>query len=242
MYKKIAILGDIHEQKKFPYHQSTSDMFEYLLSNNEINNEETLLICLGDIFDDNENSGSINHNVVSFFNSLKNKHKIVLEGNHDGSIDDSALEVLNTISGVEIIRNPMIKNLGGKQFLLLPHIYTDKNGTTLEDRYSNLYKEEGFDIEFDYCLYHVMDETKSFHKKSKVCDLSKLNIKKRIAGHDHNYNLDTGGNYLGSVQPNSSTEKDKKPKAYIIDLENNKDYTIDLPLFINYYTITITNY
>lgn len=242
-FTKIAIFGDIHEQVKFPYHQSTNRVFNWMLDNEAINNLDTLLISLGDIFDIEENSGEINHSVLNFYKKAKNRKKIINQGNHDQDKEKgSALDALKIIEGLEIIREPISMEIEGKNFLFIPHIYTNKDGVTMEERYSNLYKEDEFkDQEFDYCLFHVMDETRKFHKKSKVCDLSKLNIKKRIGGHDHTFNLDKGGNYLGSVQPNSSTEKDKTPKIYIIDLEKGEDYTIDVPLFINYYEVTYPN-
>lgn len=234
MIKRIAIFGDVHIGTRQPYFRSAVKVLDWMSKDPIINNEETLLISLGDIYDEETNNGDTNYEVLSFYKKLKNKDKIIIEGNHEKSLrEGSALKSLSIIDGVELISEPELRNIEGLNFLFLPHIYTDEKGLSMEERYSNLKYENSI----DYCLAHIMDETRQFNKKQKICDLSNLKIKKRIFGHDHNYSLDSGGNYLGSVMPNSSTEKDKKPKIYIIDLETKKDYTIDVPLFINYYTV-----
>lgn len=242
-YKKIAILGDLHIRTKSPYFQSSKKVLNWILDNNEINNENTLIISGGDLFDTELNNGELNELLHSFFDNLKNKEKIITTGNHDTSKENgNALQVLSNIKGMTIIEEPTNMLIDGLHFLFLPHIFSNKEGITMEDRYSNLHLEDAFkDQKFDYCIAHLMDETRQFHKKSKVCDLSNLDIKKKVFSHDHNYNLDKGGNYLGSLQPNSSTETDKEPKIYIIDLEKGEDYTIDVPLFINYFNVKYPN-
>ncbi len=232
--KKIAIIGDVHIRRKSPYYESSVEVLDWISNNEEINNAETLLIFLGDIFEYDENGGDLNKLVLAFLQSLKNKDKLILEGNHDGDINYSALEALTVVPGVRIIDFYEVREIGGKTFLFLPHIYTDSKGVTMEEFYSNLRLEE----DIDYCCGHIMDESRSFGSKSKFCDLSNLNIKKRVFGHDHTFNMDQGGSYLGSIQPNSSTEKDKTPKIFVVDLEKDEDYTVDVPLFINYHSVS----
>ncbi|MDA3856127.1 MAG: metallophosphoesterase [Candidatus Woesearchaeota archaeon] len=234
MYKRIAITGDLHIRAKFPYFESSKQVLTWIVDNEVVNNEDTLFINLGDIYDQDINNGELNRIVLDFLSQLKNKDKILLNGNHDSDTNTTALEALRVINGVEVISEMDTRIIEDKNFLLLPHIYTDREGITMEENYSSITINEPI----DYCLFHVMTEKMKFHKKAKVCDLSNLNIKQRIGGHNHNYDLDQGGDYLGSLQPNSSTEKDKTPKIYIIDLEKGEDYTIDVPLFINYYTVT----
>ena len=238
-YKKIAILGDLHLQEKEPFKSSAKKILDWILSNDTINNEDTLFIHLGDLFDTKENNGNLNEIVLRFYQSLKNKTKIQMVGNHDGDITGSALEAIKVVEGVELISEPTARVIEGKDFLFLPHIYTSSEGVTMEERYSNLHTT--FVEPFDYCLGHILDHTQRFHKKAKICDLSKLNVKKFLHGHSHSPNLNDGGNYLGSLQPNSSTEKGEIKQVYVIDLEKNEDFTIDVPLFVNYYEVSYPN-
>ncbi len=134
---------------------------------------------------------------------------------------------------MEVIHEYAVMNFGVSQCLLLPYIYP-KDGRTMEDIYSNSlsYKET-----FDYCLGHVFDETKQFSKNQSICDLSGLNIKQRLFGHDHGFDLDKGGNYLGSMHPNSNTEKNKNAFFYVIDLETGEGKAVPIPRFLNFYDV-----
>lgn len=234
MEKRVVILGDLHLRDKEPFKQSARDILKWITNNPIINNPETVLVHLGDFLDCSINNGTLNEISLGFFKCLANRKIYVVSGNHDQDRDSSALEVLETLDNVEVIKEETFKTIQDKNFLFLPHIYTDEKGTTMEERYSNLSYEE----EIDYCFAHIFDETKKFHKKQRICDLSNLNIKQRVFGHDHSFNLDKGGNYLGSLQPNSASEKGNDHYGYLIDFESDEDSFIPIPKYIEYYSVS----
>ena len=225
----IVITGDKHTRHKRPYYDSILKVMDWFVDS-EWNHEDNIYVSLGDETEESINKGEINSIILNFYKSLKMKKKYVLKGNHDYKNENgSNLEMLSIFPEVEVINEWQEINLEGIECLFLPYFYSLPNGDTMEDIYSSL----RLDKEFDYAFGHIMDETKQFSKTSKICDLSNLKIKKRVFGHDHKF----GGNYLGSMHPNSKTEINKKPHIYVIDIETGEGKAVEIPLYLNYYDV-----
>lgn len=228
----LVVTGDKHIRYKEPYLSSVKKVMNWFLAS-EYNNEDNIYLSLGDETEESINKGFVNDQLISFYRNLKMKKKYIIQGNHDISYDHgSNLDIFNSDDSVEVIKEERIVDFGKAHCLVLPffHNSSEKN---MEDYYSNL----PYSDEFDYCFAHIFDETRRFSENQKVCDLSNLKIKQKVFGHDHGFDLDKNGHYLGSIHPNSSTEKDKRPHFYIIDMETGEGKFLELPRFLNYYDV-----
>jgi predicted phosphodiesterase len=240
---KLIVIGDLHLRYKEPYYSAVKKWMEWFLQS-DYNIEDNILIQLGDDTESAINKSYVNRDLIWFYQNIKCKSKIVLQGNHDLSDEHgSNLEILRNEVDIDIVDKPRIMNIEGLQCLFLPHISSTLYGTEMEKYYSSLYdrcenREYPWQGTFDYAFGHVEDETQKRSEKHKVCDLSKLDIKTRVFGHIHTYNMDVGGSYLGSVSPNSSTEVNKHAFIYSIDLDNGRSTVIECPIYLNYYSVT----
>jgi hypothetical protein len=233
----LIVTGDKHLRPKMPYYRAVQKWMDWFLSS-PYNVPENIYLSLGDETEESLNKGYVNRRLLRFYKDLKCERKIILQGNHDESLNHgSNLEILMEEEGIEIINEPTVMDIGNCHCLLLPNIPSTLYGQSVEEYYSTL----RYDDTFDYCFAHVFDETRQFSKNQKICDLSNLDIKKRIFGHDHTYNLDSDGHYLGSISPNSYTEVNKEPYIYQIDVDTKEGVSTPCPLFLNYYNVEYPN-
>jgi len=228
----VVIIGDIHlrdkisNNKEMPFFDAVQDVLNDIINNPEINNKDVTLILLGDLVESTYNKGNILEILVDMFlNRLKNKVKIVLEGNHDADIEHSVLDILRPL-GVKVIKTPEEFVINNTKFLALPYYYPFSNDLEpMHIEYSKLKSDA------DFILHHVTDET--VPKMKHVCDLSNLSGK-RIGGHHHTANE----NYLGSISLNSITESGKTPYIEMIDTKKVKSERVALKKYLEYYVTT----
>lgn len=231
----LIVVGDIHLMNDCDNHikHEQSKKFMNWFKEQEFNNFDNRLVLLGDVAEYNINYET-QRELINWFDSLHFNKIFWVQGNHCCTSSDSLLNIFKDYEHIEIIIRPFsyFDMSFGKHLLFLPHYdYENSSYEKMEISYSNLYKDEDFNVEFDYGFGHITDYTQSFGG-GEICDTSKLKVKNWLNGHVHAFDKDKGGNYLGSAVKNSSTEKGTK--KYIAKIDDTCEY-IEIPTFMEYY-------
>ena len=215
----LFVVGDMHLNSNNEIKYKQTKMFMEWFKNQDFNDKNNSVLFLGDLIEFNSSYEAIGY-MDNWFNELKFKKILIIEGNHDKTPYDNIMNCFKSNKRIQFFSQPTVyddEDLNLK-YLFLPHY--DCEGTNYVDmykRYSNLYKEEEFNQTFDYGFGHITDETQNFGN-GEFCDTSKLNVDKWLLGHIHNGNFqDKKGHYLGSVIKNSSAENNQK---YIAEIKN----------------------
>lgn len=239
---KLIVVGDIHLQSKHPKYDNAIDTLNWIFNNEELNRETNDLLMLGDIAEINSPFKIYSVYVDLFTNKSKFNKIRIIQGNHDVVSIDSILDLFAPLKNVEVITDWRVIDFYNTKILTLP-FYNHEGSTKkpMKEVYSHLYENEEIkDVEFDYCMGHIEDETNHFSSKN-FCDLSQLKVKHFLHGHIHTCNLHKGGRYLGSACANSSTESGDTKYLAIIDGET-KEYELKkIPKFMEYYTVEYPN-
>ena len=239
---KLVVCGDIHLQNKEPKKSNAIDTLNWIFDNEELNNKNNSLLLLGDMCEVNSPFELYGIFVDLFTNKSSFAKVWIVQGNHDCINMSSVLSLFAPLKNVEVIQEWKIIDFYNTKILTLP-FYSHEGSTkkSMKDIYSHLYENEEIkDVEFDYCMGHIEDETNHFSSKN-FCDLSQLKVKHFLHGHIHTCNLDKGGRYLGSACMNSSTEHGNTKYLAIIDGET-KEYELkEIPKFMEYYTVEYPN-
>ena len=218
------IVGDLHHRIEEPFFNATNDFLDWVLEQNEYNNEETNLIFLGDIFHKSLPNPNVVFKFMDFINKSKFKEIHIIAGNHGyNKLRNSyAIAPLESIEKVNLYFKPEEINIDGLgKCLMLPYIYDD-----MREIYENEFNSE----KYDYLFGHFADRS-LFGEEINISSIQAKNI---ILGHVHIGNVGKD-NYLGVPVITNYAEKDYKPKLLYIN-EKGKEY-IDLPIFLDFYTL-----
>ena len=238
---KLIVVGDIHLQNKEPKKSNAIDTLNWIFDNKELNNKNNGLLLLGDMCEVNS-PFELYGIFVDLFTNKSSFDKIwILQGNHDCVYMSSVLSLFAPLKNVEVIQEWKIIDFYNTKILTLP-FYSHEGSTKkpMNEVYSHLYENEEIkDLEFDFCMGHIEDETNHFSKN--FCDLSQLKVKHFLHGHIHNGNAWNSGHYLGSACANSVAEHGVDKKIAIIDGETKACEFITLPKFLEYYEVEYPN-
>lgn len=227
----MLVIGDMHYTSNWIKKLQVEKFVDWL------NKQEALIsakniVLLGDLFEiPTPEAFLVAFYLKLFARDWGDKHIYILEGNHDSNAEEDALDHFMYLDNVTVVKEATEIQIEGNKCLFLPHY--DHEGTykrPMTEVYSELSGS------YDYIFSHVMDETQSFGKA--VCDLSNLQGRK-LFGHVHSPNILKGGNYLGSVIKNSSTEKDDQ-KILANITSTGLDY-VTVPSFLEYETVEFGN-
>lgn len=222
----IIIEKDRHMRRQAPFFQAHIKLNDWYLSNEELNNEDTSFISLGDWYNIAIPSPEEIDETERFFTTSKFKNIYLSAGNHDysDSLKTYSILPLRNNPRITIITEPCVKVIDGKTFAFLPHLQKG-----MREVYSNLSNEF---INADYVLYHIDDETVKFGKKKTGIDLSYLKGK-RIGGHIHTMQK----NYeLGMPITSNFAEKGQQVGYYAI-YNDEVETWVDTPRLVDYYNI-----
>ena len=239
---KLIVVGDIHLQNKEPKKSNAIDTLNWIFDNKELNNKNNSLLLLGDMCEVNSPFELYGIFVDLFTNKSSFAKVWIVQGNHDCINMSSVLSLFAPLKNVEVIQEWKIIDFYNTKILTLP-FYNHEGSTKkpMKEVYSHLYENEEIkDVEFDYCMGHIEDETNHFSSKN-FCDLSQLKVKHFLHGHIHNGNAWNGGHYLGSACANSVAERNIDKKIAIIDGETKECEFVTLPKFMEYYTVEYPN-
>lgn len=239
---KLIVVGDIHLQNKEPKKSNAIDTLNWIFDNKELNNKNNSLLLLGDMCEVNSPFELYGIFVDLFTNKSSFAKVWIVQGNHDCINMSSVLSLFAPLKNVEVIQEWKIIDFYNTKILTLP-FYNHEGSTKkpMKEVYSHLYENEEIkDVEFDYCMGHIEDETNHFSSKN-FCDLSQLKVKHFLHGHIHNGNAWNGGHYLGSACANSVTERNIDKKIAIIDGETKECEFVTLPKYLEYYTVEYPN-
>lgn len=223
----MIVIGDLHLMEKRAKFAQTTDFFKWLNDKPEVKAEKNIVL-LGDLFEVSSPAQSLVVFYLNMFTNVwKDKNIYILQGNHDFSFANNALDYFSFISNVKLIKEMVEIEIENKKCLFLP--YYDYEGTDKKPMHEVYSALSG---SYDYIFAHVCDETQNFGKN--FCDLK--NVKgMKLFGHIHTPTIQKNGNYLGSAVKNSSTEKDDtKYLAHIYD--NHCDF-VKVPSFLEYETV-----
>lgn len=225
----MLVVGDLHLSDNRIKKLQTEAFVDWLIEQDVFKNSKNI-IFEGDLFEvASPGSGLVSFYLNLFANRCPDKMFYIVEGNHDVSLAENALNYFTFLKNVKLITEHVELEIEGKKCLFLPHY--DFENTDKPPMYEVYSKLSG---KYDYIFGHIMDETQSFGNKKTVCDLSNLQGTK-LFGHVHSPNKLTDGNYLGSAVKNSSTEKDdQKILAYIT--ETGCEY-VNVPSFMEFETV-----
>jgi len=233
--EKLLILGDLQIKSNEPYSIAFNNFIDWMKVQS-FNNDNNILLQLGDLYDSSLPDPKTNQLVLKFFNNLKFKKIYILQGNHEfnGVSKQSSLDILKEFNkNIEIITNIKILDIGNLKCLCLPYFYPSQNDINIYNFYNNL-SEEYYLKDYDFIFHHLEDENNHFGKK--YVDLSKLKGD-RIAGHIHIATND----YIGTPFPTRYDEKDQKGKIIEIAIESKEKIQHNIPMFINYIDIEYPN-
>ena len=239
---KLIVVGDIHLQNKEPKKSNAIDTLNWIFDDKELNNKNNSLLLLGDMCEVNSPFELYGIFVDLFTNKSSFAKVWIVQGNHDCINMSSVLSLFAPLKNVEVIQEWKIIDFYNTKILTLP-FYSHEGSTKkpMKEVYSHLYENEEIkDVEFDYCMGHIEDETNHFSSKN-FCDLSQLKVKHFLHGHIHNGNAWNGGHYLGSACANSVTERNIDKKIAIIDGETKECEFVTLPKYLEYYTVEYPN-
>lgn len=239
---KLIVVGDIHLQNKEPKKSNAIDTLNWIFDDKELNNKNNSLLLLGDMCEVNSPFELYGIFVDLFTNKSSFAKVWIVQGNHDCINMSSVLSLFAPLKNVEVIQEWKIIDFYNTKILTLP-FYSHEGSTKkpMKEVYSHLYENEEIkDVEFDYCMGHIEDETNHFSSKN-FCDLSQLKVKHFLHGHIHNGNAWDGGHYLGSACANSVAERNIDKKIAIIDGETKECEFVTLPKFMEYYTVEYPN-
>lgn len=237
---KLVVCGDIHLQSHEPKRSNAIDTLNWIFEQ-DFNNENNSILFLGDLCEVNANFECFEVFVDFFVNKSKFEQIYLLTGNHDLGNLDNVLSLFRPLKNVKVITDWEVIDFYNTKILALPYYnHESTERKSMVEVYSHLYENEEIEnVEFDYCMGHIEDETNHFSKK--YCDLSQLKVKHFLHGHIHTCNLQNGGRYLGSACMNSSTEHGNTKYLAIIDGET-KEYELkEIPKFMEYYTVEYPN-
>lgn len=234
MNHKLVVAGDIHLQSHEPKRSNAIDTLNWIFNNKDLNNENNSILFLGDLCEINSPFELFGVFVDYFTNKSKFAKIYLLQGNHDLANQSTILSLFRPLPNVEVIADWKTIKFYNCNLIMLPHFnHEGTNKVSMIELYSNLYKT--VTEEFDFGFSHVEDETEHFSKR--FADVSKLNVKKWLNGHIHNGNAWDGGHYLGSACMNSVAESGVDKKIAIIDGETKECELIEVPKYLEYYTI-----
>ena len=239
---KLIVVGDVHLQNKEPKKSNAIDTLNWIFDNKELNNKNNSLLLLGDMCEVNSPFELYGIFVDLFTNKSLFAKIWIVQGNHDCVNMSSVLSLFAPLKNVEVIQEWKIIDFYNTKILTLP-FYSHEGSTKkpMKEVYSHLYENEEIkDVEFDYCMGHIEDETNHFSSKN-FCDLSQLKVKHFLHGHIHNGNAWNGGHYLGSACANSVAERNIDKKIAIIDGETKECEFVTLPKYLEYYTVEYPN-
>jgi hypothetical protein len=241
MIKYILVVGDLHLNRNSPKYDQVIDFLNWLFLESGYNNEETLLILLGDLVETLDDPSELLEIYIDLFINKSKFNKIkVLKGNHDENMNSSFTSALRPLHNVEVIEYYKEDIIEGVKCLFLPYYdHTKIKDIPMYERYSdpNKYMKNYVDSNsnYDYVFHHVEDEQNHYSKK--YCDLSWIKTDNWLCGHIHTENVTKGGRILGAPIFNSSTESGKTPYIARIDISTKKYELIKVPIYLEYYSV-----
>lgn len=230
--EEIIIVGDLHMRVKQPYFNSKKAFWDWIVDDPK-NNENNILILLGDLSDAPKPPGSIHRYINDLIlNRLKFKLIIILTGNHDSRRKEgNYLEGLSVMPRVQIIDRLEELDIEGISILALPHyIVQRKNDIPMRQYYESLAEDPEVPNDWDFIMGHFPDETSI--EFAKGINLSGLNGK-RIMGDIHT----PSENFLGTPVINRKDEKGKDSRIATINMKTKKLEYIAVPKFLEFYKI-----
>lgn len=233
----LVIIPDMHNRIDEPKHSACNDFMDWFASS-EYNVEDCTLLFEGDLSEKSLPESDVNDELHDFIERrCKAKRKIILQGNHDMSMVKGYFYKYLRSKFITIVSEPCSMQIDNLNCLMLPHYdyITGSIKVPMYEYYNNL-PEELANQKYSFCFGHIMDET-CVKIEKQYCDLSYLNIGTRIFGHNHNSNVMIGGNYLGSVFENSSTEKGNDKYIAVIDTVTKKVEYVNIPKTLTHWTI-----
>jgi len=233
---KLIIIPDMHDRIEEPKHSACNDFMTWFI-NSEHNIVNSTLLFEGDLGEKPSPESDINDELHDFIErECKAEKKIILVGNHDLSIKGYQYKYLGS-KFITIVDKPCSMKIGNLNCLLLPHYdyIQSEIKTPMYEYYSNL-PDELRNQKYDFAFSHCMDESQVKIEKL-YCDLSYLDITVRIFGHNHLFDKLSGGNYLGSVFENSSSEKNTEKYIAVIDTDIKEVEYVNIPKTLEHFSI-----
>lgn len=229
---KIIVVGDTHFQHEEPFF-SMQKRFIKWFTEQEFNKDENIFISLGDLFDRYNPSPDVNFMVLDWFqNKMNFNKKIVISGNYKHEFDIRkrtwAIDVLNSLQDVELIKWTEERKIGKLDCLFLPWYYRTqhKDQIDMKELYESLPEKE-----YDFIFGHITDKDLF----GEIVDIPQLKGK-RIFGHVHS--KDFGIAFLGTPYILSKNEKGEDKQIASIDMETGEVEYIQVPKFIDYYEVS----
>lgn len=231
----LIVEGDRHIQSKEPFLRAHQAYNDWILSQ-PWNNEETVFFSEGDFFH-KQNPDPKEYGVaVNFIERSKFKHIYIQAGNHEYSRPKNrwALHPLEHFDNVTVLYTETFFSIENTNFLSLPFYYpnTRPDVGKMEEYYPTI--GEQFKDRIDYLFGHLyfVDTFGSF------VDVSGIEAKHRIFGHDHIQMSNEVGTYIGTPMPHRYSEKGQQGRLLKIDCETTKSEWVTIPKILDYADVT----
>ncbi len=243
MNKQLVIISDLHFKKDEPFFSVQKEFMNWFVKQ-DFNNENNVLIDLGDLFDNSTPNPSVYDFVISKRKEMKFKEDYILAGNHcyNRSRDSYAEEPLQNKNNTKIIYKPEVIEIECEnsynttclktlKCLFLPFLY-DRIffNMSMKDYYESEEFLKEFNDSYDFIFYHFQDSSMKFSADDdNGIDIDILEGEK-LGGHIHKRQ----SNYLGSPYPLRYDERGKDSFILLIDMETKKREYIQIPKFLDY--------
>jgi len=228
MTGQLVNIGDFHLQDNYLWsHELCENMISYLISA-PYNTPENTAILLGDLTENQLNSGAVYEYLTRLFKGLRFKKIIIVVGNHDirkrSGKETVPYDFLRDDPRVYIASTPAeVLDIEGFKCLMLPHFLPTQARPSVNKYYSSLSGD------YDFIFGHVADETVTIIPEGQRADLSKLNGIK-VLGHIHSRVSD---HYIGSLYAGNIKEVDDTRAVWLFD-SNKVKTEVPLPIFVEY--------
>ena len=234
----IVVFGDIHFNDERPWSLQAGREFIKYLSECPDNNENNIGVFLGDITEKASISPLVYELLFEFFHSSKFKYLYILRGNHDKKrrrdrwvAPLSFLQSTNSpYTKIEFVDEPKyIDAAGERPLIFLP--FRAPNEEPNMDSYTEALEPWWYERSDALVFGHFAD-TSSEAVRDNLINLKKF-TGTIVLGHIHNPFSD---NYIGSVMPNSLSEKNVERYYRVYEGSQRRD--VRLPNFLDYYDVT----
>ncbi len=240
----VVSLGDLHFSDNRPWSFEVSKEVVKHIINSPENNPSNTLVLLGDLTEAAMLSGQMYELLLDLFVGLRYNNTYVIVGNHDRKanrqgklvlaykfLQDPKKKKLFT-SNIKVIDTVEEISIEDNKCLFLPYIFSDSG---YDWKYYESLPDDIKNTHYDIIFGHYTDSS-NISFKDRIVDTSYLKTKYWCIGHQHL----PGGNYLGSVIPNSTSEANhKRYQRHYFKVGKDTEYSnLELPVFSDYYSIT----
>ncbi len=235
----IIVFGDLHLNDERPWSlEAGKALLDYFKNDCADNNDNNIGVFLGDITEKASISPLVYEMLFSLLSNLRFKRTYILSGNHDRKRKKGKL--FSPLSFLQLEDSPY-KNI---RYITNPELYEEEGIPLIFLPFRSISEEpnmsqyvEGLDSSWylmkNAKIFGHFTDTSNTSLRDNFIDVTKFQGE-IILGHIH---MPLSPNYVGSVVPNSITEKGIE-RYYRVYSKSGSHRKVKLPSIIDYFEVT----